>query len=423
MARRAFRSIINRPSRILGIVLVAVLTMLCTSFESYISSVLSVYEEQIYASAGYRIVITDTAGEDMPEEMVSAVRSLNGVEGLSFQALIDAVPADFENHVEPAEGGTDMPEVSEIRLIGTTDADFSMEFALRYFERTVPREGTLSGNGVLVEEKFAEHNGLKAGDIINIRDPLDGSEVPFEVAGFYRVVRAPEGVYSARGSSFYGQLPYSFIYCSVEQFDRVSPAEVKKNSYNVFCTGREVMQDVLEKISGIISAYDGIKVYDAFESEFALTSVTMYTLRGSSLVIFRIIDLVLYAVLVLMAVLWIKGKFRDFSIYISLGQYRWLIVLESFIEMAMILVFALAVSFLLTLLLRANSTEIMALIIEMSGTGEEFNEAGKNALQTVMSLKDIGISALKIFAVAAAGEVIASLSAVILKFRTLSDME
>jgi putative ABC transport system permease protein len=271
----------------------------------------------------------------IPEDILSQVGELDNIDWVNRISQVTALPANFAN-IPGAE--TQTPEDAMVQFCGYDDIENDGPFANQlvrlesgsFFERTDTAR-------VLLHSELAQANGLSVGDTIGF--VLDGRHAEAEIAGIYALTTAIE-VGDAVTSLY---RPENQIYASQ---DVVRKLQQVPGYSELFCylSDPSAAKGDMNEIAAIVNDDYRVSVFDALYNE----------VKGSLAQARRIVSLMLIvtifvtaAVVSLMLSLWMRGRVREISVYISLGERKLYILLQSLLEVWFIVVLAVGITALI----------------------------------------------------------------------------
>ena len=268
-------------------------------------------------------------GIPVTEEIIAEISGMDNIAWINRASHTNATPDNFSN-IPGAE--TQAPEYAMVQLHGYDDAGTDGPFADQLIRL---ESGELFAKGdtglALIHSELAATNGLKVGDALRL-NAENGGQTEAKIAGIYHLTAVSE-VGDAVESLY---RPENQIYATQ---DVVAASAFDE----VFCYLNDpaAANDALKALAEIGKQDYEVSVYDALYNE----------VKGSLEQTRRIVSLMLYltvfvtaAIITLILSLWMRSRTKEIAVFISLGEHKCSILMQSLLEVWIILGCVIAVT-------------------------------------------------------------------------------
>lgn len=200
---------------------------------------------------------------------------------------------------------------------------------------------------VLISKELADKNGLSVGDDITMYDLDSDSENTFEIVGIFS---GTEGM--GKDAMMADGIPANQGYIDMNSYNEIFDRDAMElGSLDVYVDSAENVQDVLETIQNLPEIKDKTFTYSTDTENFDLISNPLSSIQTMVDTAVIVIAVTGAAVIVLLLVLWTRGRKKEAGILMAVGRSKLEIVLQFLTENILIAIPAVAASFGLTALL------------------------------------------------------------------------
>ena len=207
-------------------------------------------------------------------------------------------------------------------------------------------EGT-ADNTCVISEELAAYNDLSVGDTITLYSLDTQREDVFEIVGIFS---GTEGM--SKDAMMADGIPANQGYIDMNSYQKMwNETTLELGSLDVYVDSAENVQDVLETIQNLPEIKDKTFTYSTDTENFDLISnplSSIQTMVGTAVVVIAVTGAV---IIVLLLVLWTRGRKKEAGILIAVGRSKLEIVLQFLMENILIAIPAVAASLGLTTLL------------------------------------------------------------------------
>lgn len=283
------------------------------------------------------------------EEMADSIKTLNYVEDYNYILSSGAYSKDISpielTSSQDDRGGMQRPSMntSDFTLYGQTTMEKLSEFEEGQYVLTDGKllsQADSDTNLCVIETQLASDNDLSVGDTFKVYLE-EGTEYELEIAGIFEIQSSTEsGRMMFKGGN---TTSYNNIYTSLDYIQEITNSNELSSAIYYLDDPKNIEAFIeLAKTSTDIDFETYTLEADDFAYERSISSLeNMETFTTLFLIVVIIAG---SAILCLILILTIKGRFYEFGIFLSLGQSKTKIILQQFIEMMIIVCLALCLS-------------------------------------------------------------------------------
>ena len=289
-------------------------------------------------------------GDYITQEVIDAVSKVDGV----------------VNYSEESEGGYWGAAINFEYFSGSFNIDFTGGYG-QSVPYTVTLNSELSANflngtytleegrhiqpddsyAVLISKELADKNGLTVGDDITMYDLDSDSENTFEIVGIFS---GTEGM--SKDAMMADGIAANQGYIDRNSYQKIwHETTLELGSLDIYVDSAENVQDILKTIQSLPELAGKTFVYSTNTESFDLISNPLSSLRTMVDTAVLVIAVAGGAIVVLLLVLWTRGRKKEAGILLAVGRSKLEIVLQFLTENILIAIPAVAASFGLTALL------------------------------------------------------------------------
>lgn len=200
---------------------------------------------------------------------------------------------------------------------------------------------------VLISKELADKNGLSVGDDITMYDLDSDSENTFEIVGIFS---GTEGM--SKDAMMADGIPANQGYIDMNSYNEIFDRDAMElGSLDVYVDSAENVQDILETIQNLPEIKDKTFTYSTDTENFDLISNPLSSIQAMVDTAVIVIAVTGAAIIVLLLVLWTRGRKKEVGILMAVGRSKLEIVLQFLTENILIAIPAVAASLGLTALL------------------------------------------------------------------------
>lgn len=200
---------------------------------------------------------------------------------------------------------------------------------------------------VLISKELAAKNGLSVGDDITLYSMDTQREDTFEIVGIFS---GTEGM--SKDAMMADGIPANQGYIDMNSYQKMwNETTLELGSLDVYVDSAENVQDILKTIQNLPEIKGKTFVYSTDTENFDLISnplSSIQTMVGTAVIVIAVTGA---AIIVLLLVLWTRGRKKEAGILMAVGRSKLEIVLQFLIENLLIAIPAVAASLGLTALL------------------------------------------------------------------------
>ena len=289
-------------------------------------------------------------GDYITQEVVDAIAKVDGVvnysaeseggywgAGINFEYFSGSFNIDFT-------GGYGQSVPYTVTLNSELNANFlNGTYTLEEGRHIQPDDSY----AVLISKELADKNGLSVGDDITMYDLDSDSENTFEIVGIFS---GTEGM--SKDAMMADGIPANQGYIDMNSYNEIFDRDVMElGSLDVYVDSAENVQDVLETIQNLPEIKDKTFTYSTDTENFDLISNPLSSIQAMVDTAVIVIAVTGAAIIVLLLVLWTRGRKKEAGILMAVGRSKVEIVLQFLMENILIAVPAVAASLGLTALL------------------------------------------------------------------------
>ena len=289
-------------------------------------------------------------GDYITQEVVDAITKVDGVvnysaeseggywgAGINFEYFSGAFNIDFT-------GGYGQSVPYTVTLNSELSANFlNGTYALEEGWHIQPDDSY----AVLISKELADKNGLSVGDDITMYNLDSDSENTFEIVGIFS---GTEGM--SKDAMMADGIPANQGYMDMNSYNEIFDSDVMElGSLDVYVDSAENVQDILETIQNLPEIKDKTFTYSTDTENFDLISNPLSSIQTMVDTAVVVIAVTGAAIIVLLLVLWTRGRKKEAGILMAVGRSKLEIVLQFLTENILIAIPAVAASLGLTALL------------------------------------------------------------------------
>ena len=200
---------------------------------------------------------------------------------------------------------------------------------------------------VLISKELADKNGLSVGDDITMYDLDSDSENTFEIVGIFS---GTEGM--SKDAMMADGIPANQGYIDMNSYNEIFDRDAMElGSLDVYVDSAENVQDILETIQNLPEIKDKTFTYSTDTENSDLISNPLSSIQAMVDTAVIVIAVTGAAIIVLLLVLWTRGRKKEAGILMAVGRSKLEIVLQFLTENILIAIPAVAASLGLTALL------------------------------------------------------------------------
>ena len=289
-------------------------------------------------------------GDYITQEVVDAIAKVDGVvnysaeseggywgAGINFEYFSGSFNIDFT-------GGYGQSVPYTVTLNSELSANFlNGTYTLEEGRHIQPDDSY----AVLISKELADKNGLSVGDDITMYDLDSDSENTFEIVGIFS---GTEGM--SKDAMMADGIPANQGYIDMNSYNEIFDRDAMElGSLDVYVDSAENVQDVLETIQNLPEIKDKTFTYSTDTENFDLISNPLSSIQAMVDTAVIVIAVTGAAIIVLLLVLWTRGRKKEAGILMAVGRNKLEIVLQFLTENILIAIPAAAASLGLTALL------------------------------------------------------------------------
>ena len=289
-------------------------------------------------------------GDYITQEVVDAIANVDGVvnysaeseggywgAGINFEYFSGSFNIDFT-------GGYGQSVPYTVTLNSELSANFlNGTYTLEEGRHIQPDDSY----AVLISKELADKNGLSVGDDITMYDLDSDSENTFEIVGIFS---GTEGM--SKDAMMADGIPANQGYIDMNSYNEIFDRDAMElGSLDVYVDSAENVQDILETIQNLPEIKDKTFTYSTDTENFDLISNPLSSIQTMVDTAVIVIAVTGAAIIVLLLVLWTRGRKKEAGILMAVGRNKLEIVLQFLTENILIAIPAAAASLGLTALL------------------------------------------------------------------------
>lgn len=289
-------------------------------------------------------------GDYITQEVVDAIANVDGVvnysaeseggywgAGINFEYFTGSFNIDFT-------GGYGQSVPYTVTLNSELSANFlNGTYTLEEGRHIQPDDSY----AVLISKELADKNGLSVGDDITMYDLDSDSENTFEIVGIFS---GTEGM--SKDAMMADGIAANQGYIDRNSYQKIwHETTLELGSLDIYVDSAENVQDVLETIQSLPELAGKTFVYSTNTESFDLISNPLSSLRTMVDTAVLVIAVAGGAIVVLLLVLWTRGRKKEAGILLAVGRSKLEIVLQFLTENILLGIPASAASLGLTALL------------------------------------------------------------------------
>ena len=289
-------------------------------------------------------------GDYITQEVVDAIAKVDGVvnysaeseggywgAGINFEYFTGSFNIDFT-------GGYGQSVPYTVTLNSELSANFlNGTYTLEEGRHIQPDDSY----AVLISKELADKNGLSVGDDITMYDLDSDSENTFEIVGIFS---GTEGM--SKDAMMADGIPANQGYIDMNSYNEIFERDAMElGSLDVYVDFAENVQDILETIQNLPEIKDKTFTYSTDTENFDLISNPLSSIQTMVDTAVIVIAVTGAAIIVLLLVLWTRGRKKEAGILMAVGRSKLEIVLQFLTENILIAIPAVAASLGLTALL------------------------------------------------------------------------
>ena len=269
-------------------------------------------------------------GDYITQDVIDAISKVEGVasysaesEGGYYGAAVDfdyfpgAFNVDVSGHGQLVPYTVTMNSGLSIKFLNGT-------YALEEGRHITPKDSF----AVLISQELAEKNHLSVEDTITLYSLDTQREDVFEIVGIYS---GTEGM--AKDAMMADGIAANQGYIDMNSYQRMwNETTLELGSLDVYVVSAENVQDVLETIQNLPEIKDKTFTYSTNTENFDLISnplTSLQTLMDTAVIVIAVTGA---AIIVLLLVLWTRGRKKEAGILMAVGRSKVEIVLQFLTE-------------------------------------------------------------------------------------------
>lgn len=345
--KRAWYSLLYRKKNTLLMILmffvlgVLVLSGLCIQNASQQSV------QKIQQDVGAAIVISNAVSETGPYGIngltlstVQIASGLTGITSVEYSSLIEAIPDDFEviwseEQKERYGGFGSILVAGEGNTVAA--ADFAEETSALSSGRHITKTDK---SAALVHATLAEHNGLDIGDTITIRSPLVEDVVEVKIVGLFTTEDAAD--FDTKPPY---QQPENKVYISINDCFTLLGGEMVYQGVLTLENPTKA-DEYVKRIEGFFKPIEEGAVCFIRDTEYRSLAGSLSSVQGAAAVMVVAVLVMGAVILVLVTVLSMHAREFEVGILLAMGERKWKIILQLFIELLVPILLAVTLSIL-----------------------------------------------------------------------------
>lgn len=289
-------------------------------------------------------------GDYITQEVVDAIAKVDGVvnysaeseggywgAGINFEYFSGSFNIDFT-------GGYGQSVPYTVTLNSELSANFlNGTYTLEEGRHIQPDDSY----AVLISKELADKNGLSVGDDITMYDLDSDSENTFEIVGIFS---GTEGM--SKDAMMADGIPANQGYIDMNSYNEIFDRDVMElGSLDVYVDSAENVQNILETIQNLPEIKDKTFTYSTDTENFDLISNPLSSIQTMVDTAVVVIAVTGAAIIVLLLVLWTRGRKKEAGILMAVGRSKLEIVLQFLTENILVAIPAAAASLGMTALL------------------------------------------------------------------------
>ena len=303
--------------------------------------------QQIQQDVGAEIVISNVVFASaeygvngLTLSTVEIASGLTGITSVEYSSELEAIPGDFEviwsEEQKERYGG-----FSSFMVAGEGNTVAAADFAGGTSVLSAGRHIGKSDKGAaLVHATLAEHNGLDIGDTITIRSPLVDDVVEVKIVGLFTTEDAAD--FDTKAPY---QQPENKVYISIDDCFTLLGGEMV---YQGVLTLEDPTKadEYVERIKGFFKPRESEAVCFIRDTEYRSLAGPLSSVQGAAAVMVIAVLVLGAVILVLVTILSMHAREFEMGILLAMGERRWKIILQLFIELLVPILLAVTLSIL-----------------------------------------------------------------------------
>ena len=303
--------------------------------------------QQIQQDVGAEIVISnvmpyyaDYGVNGLTLSTVEIASGLTGITGIEYSSEVESRHVDFDPIWTEEESELYVETAPTILVAGegntVSAADFTEGTSVLSAGRHIVKTDK---NAALIHATLAEHNGLDIGDSITIRSHFVEDVVEVKIVGIFTTEgdvdfslaaaqRLENKIYITAEDSF-ALLGREMVYQGVLTLDDPTKAD-----------------EYVERIKGFFKPIEEDAVCFIRDTEYRSLAGPLSSVQGAAAVMVIAVLVLGAVILVLVTILSMHAREFEMGILLSMGERRWKIILQLFIELLVPILLAVTLSIL-----------------------------------------------------------------------------
>lgn len=287
----------------------------------------------VYASAEYGV-------NGLTLSTVEIASGLTGITSVEYSSELEAIPGDFEviwsEEQKERYGG-----FSSFMVAGEGNTVAAADFAEGTSALSAGRHIVKTDKGAaLIHATLAEHNGLDIGDTITIRSPLVDDVVEVKIVGLFTT----EDVADFDNNAPYQQ-PENKIYISINDCFTLLGGEMVYQGVLTLDNPTKA-DEYVERIKGFFKPRESEAVCFIRDTEYRSLAGPLSSVQGAAAVMVIAVLVMGAVILVLVTILSMHAREFEMGILLAMGERRWKIILQLFLELLVPILLAVTLSIL-----------------------------------------------------------------------------
>lgn len=352
--------------------------------------------QQIQQDVGAEIVISnvmpyyaDYGINGLTLSTVEIASGLTGISSVEYSSEVEARHVDFDPIWSEEQSELYAETSPTVLLAGEGNTAAAEAFTDGTSVLSAGRHITKSDKGVaLIHATLAEHNGLDIGDSITLRSRFVEDVVEVQIAGIFTTEDAADFNLAAT------QQPENKIYINAADAFTLLGREMV---YQGVLTLEDPTKadEYVERIKGYFKPIEEEAVCFIRDTEYRSLAGPLSSVQGAAAVMVVAVLVMGAVILVLVTLLSMHAREHEMGILVAMGERKWKIILQLFLELLVPILAAVTLSIL----------PVRALI-PMIGEAVGLREAASVEAGRVLALYGVSVLLAALSAVVSAGKVL-----------------
>lgn len=303
--------------------------------------------QQIQQDVGAEIVVSnvmpyyaDYGINGLTLSTVEISSGLTAIVGTDYSSELEALPGDFEPIWSEEQKELYNDTIDSILVAGESNTSVASDFddgtAILSAGRHIVKSDR---SAALVHAALAEHNGLDIGDTITIRSHFVDDVVEVKIVGIYTTEDAadfskaafeqPENKIYITAADSFTLLGREMVYQGVLKLEDPAKAD-----------------ECVERIKGFFKPIEQDAVCFIRDTEYRSLAGPLSSVQGAAAVMVIAVLVMGVVILVLVTILSMHAREFEMGILLAMGERKWKIILQLFIELLVPILLAVTLSIL-----------------------------------------------------------------------------